>query len=214
MTTSSSAGEARHRALGSLGRLAAARSHHPLGRHRHHRHPLRRARGPSRRHQRLHHHSRASRGARCGLCRARAAFSHRTDRNRRRQARRRARGPHPRDRVAPGLGLEPAGPAAGHAARGLPGAAAAARAARPDKQPGADAVGPGAGARTVLRQLRRGAAAALGPAVVEGAARLRRQHGQQGAGRRHDRRTFRSSSTGRCSRPATATPFRATARSA
>ena len=76
------------------------------------------------------------------------------------------------------------------------------------------AVGPGAAARAVLRRDGGGAAARLGHDLDAAAAPQRRQSRQQGAGRGHARSICRSSSTARCSRSATATACRATARSA
>ncbi len=157
---------------------------------------------------------RPSRGARQRSRRPGPALPHGSHRGRRRQARRRAGGSHPKDRMAPGLGLEPAGAAARHAAGGFPRIAPHPHPARSRAQHGADAVGTGARPRAVLRQFRRGAAAAVGATVVEGAARIRRQHGQQGARRRHHGLFPGVRRKARCSRRATAMPSRATARSA
>ena len=62
------------------------------------------------------------------------------------------------------LGLEPAGPAARDVARGFSRTPPHPHSARSRDEIGADAVGPGTGTRAVLRQFRRGSAAALGPA--------------------------------------------------
>ena len=59
-----------------------------------------------------------------------------------------------------------------------------------------------------------GTAAALGPLLVDAAPKIRRQHGQQGAARRHHALSAGASTKVRCSMPATATACRATARSA
>ena len=76
------------------------------------------------------------------------------------------------------------------------------------------AVGDGACAGAVLRRDGRGAAAGVRHHRLEGAAHPRRQHGQQGTGRRVRRCIYRCGYRGRISRWATGTACRATARSA
>ena len=66
----------------------------------------------------------------------------------------------------------------------------------------------------VLRHPRRGAAAGVRAVLVGRAARVRRQHGQQGVARRHVALFCRCSCRARTSPPATGMPCRATARSA
>ena len=128
--------------------------------------------------------------------------------------RRRAGGPDPRGRAAPGLGLDPRATAVGHLARGLPRGAADAHRARSGARRRPAALGHRAAAAAVLRRHGRRAARRLGPDQQRPAARAWRQPRQQGAGRRHDALSAGLCTRAPCSRPATATPCRATARSA
>ena len=117
--------------------------------------------------------------------------------------------------VPPGLGLRLDPAAARHAARtSSPSTRRSTRDIDRAAQRLHDALGHGTPARSLLRHHRHRAAAGLGPLRIAGAARFRRQHGQQGAARPAPRSICRSSTRARCSSPATATACRATARSA
>ena len=111
---------------------------------------------------------------------------HRAGGDRGRQGRPGAGGAHQGDRAPLRLGLQFLGPAHGRAARRLPRAPSHAHHARPGKDDGAAALGPGAAAAAVLRRDGGGAAGGLGQGLDAAAAQERRQSRQQGAGGGHD----------------------------
>ena len=120
-------------------------------------------------------------GARTGAAGPGSALRDRPGLRPRGSAGRRAAGRHPGAQLSLRLGLHLHSAAAGHVAGGLrrlrhytPGHRSRAWGHR-------IAVGQGDPARSVLRDPRGRAARALGPLSVAAAARLRRQHGQQGA---------------------------------
>ena len=106
------------------------------------------------------------------------------------------------------------GPLLGRAAGRLSRAASHAHHARPEENDGTAALGPGAAVAAVLRRDGGGAACGLGQGLDAAAPQERRQPRQQGAGGGHARSICPSTSTARCSRSATATARRATARCA
>ena len=139
---------------------------------------------------------------------------HRPDRHRRRRTGRHAGDPHREDRAGRRLGLQHDPPARRHAAGGFPRDGAQPHPGRSRARCVPAAVGDGAGAGAVLRRDGRGAAAGVRHHRLEGAARPRRQHGQQGTRRRFRRCIYRCGYRGPISRWATGTACRATARSA
>ncbi|CAA9386547.1 MAG: probable amidase, partial [uncultured Ramlibacter sp.] len=167
-----------HRALGTLRRLDPGRAVDRLGRHGGGRHRVRRAPGglrPQRvrRAAPAHHRDRPAADG--------PAHPHRADPGARCQAGRHARDPHPRHRAHRALGLErdPA-PARGLAGR-LPVPEPAGAADRPAAQDDRAALGCRTALASLLRDHRRRAPARLWARLHHRAARVRRQHGQQGA---------------------------------
>ena len=98
-----------------------------------------------------------------------------------------ARGADPGGQAARRLGLEPDPALARHPAGGFSGKEADASADRPPGDDRAPALGQESPAQPLLRQLRRRAARPLRGDRLAGSPRAWRQHGQQGAGRRHHR---------------------------
>ena len=150
--------------------------------------------------------------------RARAAtrrpYPDRADCGRRRRARRCARDPDPRDRPSAELGLHAHPATLRHFAGGFPDPPDLAHADRPPARHGDGALGRGNRAGAVFRGHGGGAAAGLRRGDLDRAARVRRQHGSEGAGCRHDPVPAGMGAGRACFRPATATACRATARSA